>query len=139
MEKFHKPKGTHWHPSSAENDRRLGRRLVLVVDDDRDSRETLALLLTLAGHDVRTAYDGLSALKAAAELQPDIVFLDISMPRLDGYTVCRQLRQSAVCRDTPIYALTGLSGPEHERRCRESGFTALLTKPLEPAALSRLA
>jgi CheY-like chemotaxis protein len=125
MQRFQRAKTAQWHPAA-------------MLGEYADSRDTLAVLLTLAGHDVRTAPDGVAALKAAAELRPDVVFLDISMPRLDGYAVCRQLRHSAACRDIPIYAITGLSGPQIEQRCREAGFTAVLTKPLEPAALARL-
>jgi CheY-like chemotaxis protein len=111
---------------------------VLVVDDDRDTRDTLAVLLALGGHVVRLARDGEEAIKAAKEFRPEVVFLDIRMPQADGYTVCRQLRHSHACREASIYALSALSGPEHDRRCSEAGFTAQLTKPLEPSALSAL-
>lgn len=123
----------------ARDSRRPQRKqYVLVADDDRDSRETLAVLLALSGHLVQLASDGEQALRMAQELQPGIVFLDIRMPRMDGYEVCRQLRGSRACRDADIFVLTGLSGPEHERRCDEAGFTAQLMKPLEPSALYAL-
>jgi CheY-like chemotaxis protein len=92
----------------------VGRRLALVVDDDRDTRETLAILLRWAGHEVRTAADGPEALIVARDFHPDVVFLDIGMPRLDGYEVCRQLRRSPAFEHAHIFALSGRSGSDHE-------------------------
>ena len=117
---------------------RIGRRLALVVDDDRDTRETLAILLTWAGHEVRTAADGAEALAIAREFQPDLVFLDIAMPRVNGYEVCRQLRDSLDMHDADIFALSGRSGSEHDEKCTTAGFTAQLTKPFDPATLMSL-
>ena len=117
---------------------RQGRRLILIVDDDRDTRETLAVLLRLSGHAVRLASSGPEALQLARALRPDVIFLDIGMPIINGYDVCAELRQDPSLEQTSIYAISGRSGPEHERQCRESGFTAQLVKPLEPTALSRL-
>lgn len=117
---------------------RQGRRLILVVDDDRDTRETLAVLLRLGGHSVHLASNGQEALEAARELHPDVIFLDIGMPIINGYAVCAELRREPALEHTNIYAISGRSGPEHEKLCRQSGFTDQLVKPLEPGALSRL-
>lgn len=129
-----------WHTHVRSTDRgRSGRRLVLIVDDDRDTRETLAVLLALNGHLVRLACDGDQAIRAAEEFSPDIVFLDIGLPNGNGYAVCRRLRQYPALRSTLIFALSGRSGPEYEGACTEAGFDGCLTKPLEPSTLERLA
>jgi CheY-like chemotaxis protein len=117
---------------------RAGRRLALVVDNDRDMRETLAILLKWAGHEVRTAANGAEAMAIAQEFHPEIVFLDVALPRLNGYEVCQQLRRLHAFKHASIFALSGISGSEHDSRCAEAGFTAQLTKPLDPAALMRL-
>jgi CheY-like chemotaxis protein len=119
-------------------DVRLRRGLALVVDDDRDTRETLAILLSWAGHDVRVAADGAEALQLAERLRPELLFIDIAMPRINGYEVCRRLRLTAAFEHARIFAVSGISGLEHETRCSEAGFTARLTKPVDPAALTRL-
>lgn len=110
-------------------------RLALIVDDDRDSREALAVLLTWAGHGVRLAVDGAEALRLAEQFRPEMVFLDIVLPGLDGYEVCRRLRRSPTFEHARIVAVSGLSGPAHESRCRAAGFSAQLLKPVDPAAL----
>lgn len=119
-------------------DSQLSRRLTLIVDDDCDSREALALILTSVGHEVRLAGDGMEALRLAAQFRPEMVFLDIVLPGMDGYEVCRRLRQSPVFADARIVAISALSGPKHEACCRAAGFTAQLLKPVDPAALIRL-
>ena len=70
-----------------------GRRRILVVDDNRDAADSLAMMLRLMGHEVRTAHDGLEAVEAAAAFRPDVVLLDIGMPRLNGYDACRRIRE----------------------------------------------
>jgi CheY-like chemotaxis protein len=110
----------------------------LVVDDDKDSREALAILLTWAGYDVATAANGREALLEAGRFTPAVIFLDIGMPEMNGYEVCRRLRTSTAFRNTRIYALSGFEGREHDTRCSEAGFTAQFTKPLDPTVLARL-
>jgi CheY-like chemotaxis protein len=127
----------HVHVHSTAR-KRQGRRLILVVDDDRDTRETLAVLLRMGGHAVRVASNGQEALEAARALHPDVIFLDIGMPIVNGYDVCAELRREPALEHTNIYAISGRSGPEHDQACRNSGFTAQLLKPVEPSALSRL-
>ena len=114
------------------------RQTVLIADDDADARASLGELLELAGHQVHTCGDGKAALRIACECHPDVVFLDIEMPGLDGYAVCHQLRSRAGFEQTRVYALSGLTGPAHEQRCREEGFSGQFVKPLEIAALDRL-
>jgi two-component system, chemotaxis family, CheB/CheR fusion protein len=111
---------------------------VLIADDDIDARKSLGELLELAGHEVHTCGDGKAALRIACERHPDVVFLDIEMPGLDGYAVCHELRSRGGFEQTRVYALSGLTGPAHERRCRQEGFTDQFVKPLEIATLDRL-
>ena len=106
---------------------------VLVVDDNEDAAETVAVLLDLWGHDVRTAMDGFSALAAAAELDPEVILLDIGLPRLDGYEVARRLRESG--NRALVVAMTGYGRDEDRRRSREAGFDEHLVKPVDPALL----
>jgi len=103
---------------------------VLVVDDNQDSAETLALLLTLEGHTVATAFDGATALAEAARFQPQLVLLDIGMPGMNGYEVARELRAREATKSTVIVALTGYGQPEDRARAAEAGFTDHLTKPI---------
>jgi CheY-like chemotaxis protein len=113
-------------------------RRVLVVDDDEDSRDALQMLLTWAGYEVQTACNGAEGLTTAKNFRPQFIFLDISMPEMNGYEVCRSLRLGGLFRDTRIYALSALTGTEHDTRCSEAGFTAQFIKPLDPAILDRL-
>jgi PAS domain S-box-containing protein len=111
---------------------------VLVVDDNVDAAESLAVLLRLEGQDVQVAYDGPSALAQAAQFRPEILFLDIGMPGMDGYEVCRRLRQHPA-RDRPlIVALTGWGQEEDRRRSQEAGFDLHFIKPVEPEELREL-
>jgi signal transduction histidine kinase len=109
----------------------LTKRRVLVVDDAADCRDSLALLLEMAGGDVRTAADGLEALDAVARFEPEIVLLDIRMPKMDGYEVARRLRAGPRGGDLILIALTGWGQPEHIEKSRVAGFDAHLTKPFE--------
>ena len=117
---------------------RAARRRVLVVDDNVDAAESLALLLRMAGHEVRVAHDGLAALAAAEADPPDLVFLDIGMPVMDGYEVARRLRRRPGLEDLLLVAMTGWSQEEDRRRSREAGFGHHLVKPVEPDVLYQL-
>jgi len=117
---------------------RLARRCVLVVDDDEDSREALAMWLSWSGYEVIQASDGNSAVKLAHRHLPGLIFLDISMPGRNGYDVCSELRHVPVVRDSRIFALSALTGKTHDARCTEVGFTAQITKPLDLARLENL-
>jgi CheY-like chemotaxis protein len=112
--------------------------LVLVVDDDRDAAESLALLLCLWGHEPVVAYDGPTALALALARHPDLILLDIALPGLDGYEVARRLRELPGVRDARIWALTGHARDEDRQRALEAGCDAHLVKPLAPEALREL-
>jgi CheY-like chemotaxis protein len=104
---------------------------ILVVDDLRDSADSLALLFDAMGHETMTSYDGQHAVQAAQTFEPDIVFLDINMPFLDGYGAARSLRDAMV--DTPpvLVALTAVSGPDAKRKADDAGFDFYVTKPAD--------
>ncbi len=114
------------------------RRRVLVVDDNPDAADSLALLLGLAGQEVRAAYDGPSALARAGDFRPQMVFLDIGMPGMDGYEVARRLRRQAGPNGVVLVALTGWGQDEDRRRSEEAGFDRHLVKPVEPEALEAI-
>ena len=111
---------------------------ILVVDDNVDSAESLAMLLTIMGHETKTAYDGLEALDAAAAFRPRVILLDIGLPKLDGVEVCRRIRQQAWGKDMVVIALTGWGQEEDKRKTLAAGVDAHLVKPLVPAALEQL-
>jgi two-component system CheB/CheR fusion protein len=114
------------------------RRRVLVVDDNADAAECLAVLLRLAGHDVCLAPDGPSALDAAAAYRPEVVLLDIGLPGLSGHDVARQLRAAPEGRELLIVAVSGWGQEDDHRRSEEAGFDHHLVKPVDPDALRRL-
>jgi len=111
---------------------------VLVVDDNADSAESLSLLLELMGHTVRTAHDGEEALEQAEAFRPELVLMDIGMPRMDGYEAARRLRQFPWAAGVVIVALTGWGQDEDKRRSEEAGFDRHLIKPVDPNALEAL-
>ena len=111
---------------------------IMVVDDNADAAESLSMLLTIMGNETRTANDGLAALDLAAEFKPDVIFLDIGMPILNGYEVSRRIRQQVWGKDTVLIALTGWGQEEDKCRSLEAGLDFHLTKPVLPAALEEL-
>ncbi|HET9299209.1 MAG TPA: PAS domain S-box protein [Candidatus Polarisedimenticolaceae bacterium] len=113
-------------------------RRILVVDDNRDAATSLAMMLEMTGSETRTAWDGMEALEAAAAFRPDVIFLDLGMPRLDGYEAARRIRQQAWGRDVVLIALSGWGQEEDRRRSLESGFDAHLVKPVDLTELRRL-
>ncbi|HZU34709.1 MAG TPA: ATP-binding protein, partial [Gemmataceae bacterium] len=113
-------------------------RHVLLVDDNQDAVETLAKLLRLDGHEVRTAYDGPTALGLARTRPPDVVLLDISLPGMDGFEVARRLRQDLGLKQALLVALTGYGHEEDRRRSRQAGFNVHLVKPVDVRALESL-
>lgn len=108
---------------------------ILLADDNRDALETLAEILKLEQHDVFTAPDGLAALALARTCQPEVVLLDISMPGMDGYELCRQLRNEPWGGDALIIALSGYGSPQDVERSRAAGFDRHFTKPADPDEL----
>ena len=111
---------------------------ILVVDDNKDSADTLGMLLRLKGNDVRIAHDGLEALEVAEAFHPELVLLDIGLPKLNGYDVARRIRQQPWGTDVILVALTGWGQDEDRRRSHEAGFNFHVVKPVELAALERL-
>ena len=108
-------------------------RSILVVAGNVDAAEMLAAMLELRGHGTRVAYDGRDALAAARGSHPDIIFLDIGLPGMDGYEVARQLRADPALAATVLVALTGWGSEDDKRRAREAGFDVHLTKPVDVA------
>lgn len=111
-----------------------GRR-ILIVDDNRDAAASLARLLQRSGCETHTAWDGLEGVAAAERVRPDVVLLDLGMPRLDGLQACRRIRETAWGRDALILAMTGWGQDADRRRSREAGFDGHLVKPVDYAAL----
>jgi two-component system CheB/CheR fusion protein len=135
-------------PTNRESERRRGvptnalspaaaspGRRVLVVDDNVDSAESLALLLRMKGHEVEVAYDGPGALKTAGSFHPEVVMLDIGLPGLDGYEVASRLRRRRRTATALLLALTGYGRDEDQLRSLEAGFDHHLTKPVDPQVL----
>jgi signal transduction histidine kinase len=110
-------------------------RRVLVVDDNTDAAESLAELLALRGHEVQTAHSGLDALAAASRFRPEVVFLDIGLPGMNGYEVARALRADECCEGAVLVALTGWGSEEDRKRSQEAGFDLHLVKPVEDSHL----
>jgi CheY-like chemotaxis protein len=115
-----------------------GGRRILVADDDQDSAESLAMLFQMMGHDVRSALNGLEAVDVAANFRPDLIVLDIGMPGLDGYEVCRRIRQQPWAQAVVIAALTGWTRDEDKDRSQEAGFDHYIVKPIDPKVLADL-
>lgn len=113
-------------------------RRILVVDDNRDSASTLAILLRLMGNVTQTANDGLEAVEAASDFRPDVVLLDIGLPKLDGYEACRRIRQQPGGADMVVVAVTGWGQDEDRARSSEAGFDHHLVKPVDQATLAEI-
>ncbi len=108
---------------------------VLVVDDNKDSAESLSLLLQLVGNSVSSAYDGEQGLEMANELKPDIVLLDIGLPKLNGYEVAKRIRLEPWGHNAILVAITGWGQAEDIALSRDAGFDHHLVKPVDPDAL----
>jgi two-component system CheB/CheR fusion protein len=111
---------------------------ILVADDNQDSAESLALLLTMMGHDVRTELDGAQAVETARAFQPQVVLLDLGMPRLNGYEAARRIRALPGGDEVVLIAQTGWSQPEDRRRSQEAGFDHHVVKPIPTGSLEKL-
>jgi CheY-like chemotaxis protein len=101
------------------------------VDDNEDGAESLAILLQMKGHEPHTAHDGLEAVAAAERLRPDVILLDIGLPKLNGYEVCRRIREEPWGRDVVMVALTGWGQQEDRERSRAAGFDTHIVKPVD--------
>lgn len=111
---------------------------MLIVDDNRDAADSLAMLLRTTGSEIRTAYDGLEALQVASEFRPEVVLLDIGLPKIDGHEVAQRLRHEAWGRRVCLIAVTGWSDESDRARSRAAGFDHHLVKPLDTAHLAQL-
>jgi PAS domain S-box-containing protein len=130
--------GAQRRPSEAGGSMvRLSRR-VLIVDDNRDSADTLSTLLQVMGCEIEVAYDGESALAAGARFKPDAVLLDLGMPKLNGFETCERMRAEPWGRSVCIVAVTGWGQDEDRRRTQEAGFNAHMVKPADPGKLTEL-
>lgn len=104
---------------------------ILIVEDQVDSAEALAVALRLEGHTVRVAYDGESGVAAAAELVPDVALLDIGLPRLSGYAMAERMRRLPGLADAFLVAVTGFGEEDDRARALDAGFDLHLTKPVD--------
>jgi CheY-like chemotaxis protein len=108
---------------------------VLIVDDNLDAAETLAMMLELLGQQTRQAHEGVGAIKAAQEYQPELIFMDIGLPGLSGHEVASRLRRELGMTQTFIVALSGYGTDEDRRKSMYAGFDSHLVKPLDPSTL----
>jgi PAS domain S-box-containing protein len=118
--------------------RHAAKRKVLVVDDNRDSAESLGMMLKLMGNEVRTAHDGLEAVEAASQFSPDLILMDVGMPKLNGFDATRRIREQPWGKDVRIVVLTGWGQEEDRRMSQEAGCDGHMVKPVDPAALEKL-
>jgi len=111
---------------------------VLVVDDNMDVADMLAMMLQMFGHEVQAVYSGQTALETAVEYQPDFVLLDIGLPDMNGYEVARRLRQQPQTKDVRLIAMTGYGQDSDRQLSQEAGFDHHLVKPVDPQKLQDL-
>jgi PAS domain S-box-containing protein len=121
-----------------DNEIANAKRRILVVDDNVDAAETMTMLLGMSGHDARTAFGGQEALDVAFSFRPDIVFLDIGLPGMDGYEVARRLLADPSTAATKLIALTGWGSENDILKSKVAGFHAHLTKPVDPDAIEAM-
>ena len=111
---------------------------ILVVDDNHDSALSLAMMLSIMGHETRTAHDGESAVETAESFLPEVVLLDIGLPKLNGYEVAQRIREQSWGASMFLIAVTGWGQEEDRQRSSEVGLNVHMVKPVEPAVLERL-
>ncbi|HEX4591376.1 MAG TPA: response regulator [Gemmataceae bacterium] len=116
----------------------MARLEVLIAEDNTDGAESLAHILEYAGYSVRVVYDGQAAVAAALIDPPDIILMDIGLPRMDGWQAARRIYQGLNGRRCLMVALTGYDRPEDRRRSWEAGFQIHLAKPVDPDTLLSL-
>jgi CheY-like chemotaxis protein len=114
------------------------KRRILVVDDNMDAAESLAAVLAINGHETRMAHDGVQAVEEAQAFKPDVVFLDIGMPTVDGHETARRIRREPWGQAMVLVALTGWGQTEDRRRSKEAGFDHHLVKPADPTVVEKL-
>ena len=114
------------------------KKRILVADDSRDTADSLATMLRLAGHEVHTAHDGQETVEAAGWFRPDVALLDIGMPKRNGYEAARCIREGAWGKNVFLVAITGWGQPQDVERSRDAGFDRHLVKPVEIPTLQAL-
>jgi two-component system CheB/CheR fusion protein len=112
-------------------------RRVLIVDDNEDAANSLAMILELGGHETASVYTAVDALQRAADFRPDVVLLDIGLPEMEGYEVAQKMRELPGLRDIRLIAVMGYGRSDDRLRARDAGFDDHLTKPVEFAVLER--
>jgi CheY-like chemotaxis protein len=111
---------------------------ILLVEDNEDAADSMAVLLQLWGHEVYIADDGERAIEIASEIRPDVALLDIGLPALNGFEVAQHLRGREETRDTVIFAVTGYNRPEHHEHARQFGFDYYFHKPADLSCLQNI-
>jgi CheY-like chemotaxis protein len=125
-------------PSGDDPAREAAMRRILVVDDNLDAAESLAMLLEMDGHETAQAHDGQQALEMARSFSPQVILLDIGLPLMNGYEVARRVREQPWGRKTKLIAVTGWGQEQDRQQAIAAGFDHHLTKPLDPARLAAL-
>jgi CheY-like chemotaxis protein len=113
-------------------------RRVLIVDDNRDGAASLAKVLALSGHATCTAHDGEEAVDVANRFRPDVVLLDLGLPKLNGYEACRRIREQPWGKDVMLVAVTGWGQETYRQRSSEAGFDRHVVKPVDSETLVTL-
>jgi CheY-like chemotaxis protein len=111
---------------------------VLIVDDNTDNAELLRILLEDQGHETFMAHDGVEGLAAAERLRPDVVLMDLGLPRIDGFEACRRIREQPWGKRMLVIAITGWGQDNDRRRSQEAGFDHHLVKPIDTRAIGAL-
>ncbi|HEV2845980.1 MAG TPA: response regulator, partial [Thermoanaerobaculia bacterium] len=125
-------------PAEGGPDSAGARRRILVVDDNQDSADSMVMMLQLLGNDVRIAHDGVEAVKAAEQFRPQVILMDIGMPKLNGYDATRRIREQPWGREMVIIALTGWGQEADRAKSREAGCDGHLVKPVDLSDLKKL-
>lgn len=111
---------------------------ILVVDDNQDSATSLAAMFEILDHEARVVFDGVAAVETAASFRPDVVLLDIGLPKMNGLAAARKIREQSWGQAMFLIAVTGWGDEEHRRQSAEAGFDLHLVKPVDPAALENV-
>jgi PAS domain S-box-containing protein len=125
--------GVEQDPASPKSSLRI-----LIVDDNRDGADSLAMMLRIMGNDTRTAYEGQEGVDVAGEFRPEVLLLDIGLPKLNGYEACRNIREQAWGKGVVMIAMTGWGQDDDRRRSHEAGFDHHLVKPVDPQELMKM-